>query len=324
MAMRSLEATIGTKALTMGVRGLIDDWLAYCRDADGASPSTVEAYRKGLQVFTDWLRDTGLAGTVTPAAIIDYKGWLAAAYSSQTVNLRLSAVRSFYRWCVVTERLPVSPAASVRGAKRPKSGAHKRDALTNGEVVGVLATCQTDLAGIRDRAILTLMSYCGLRTIEIHRANVGNLKTQGDRLVLEVQGKGHTSADQVVVIPVDQEPVIRQWVTHRLTFREHGDSSALFISLSRRSRGARLTTRSIRWIVKARYAAAGVVGNKTTHSLRHSAITNAIRHGASPMQVQAMARHSSFDTTLGYYHEVARTENPAEDFIRYEPGAVGV
>jgi len=57
--------------------------------------------------------------------------------------------------------------------------------------------------------------------------------------------------------------------------------------------------------------------NKTTHSLRHSAITNAIRNGASPMQVQAMARHSSFDTTLNYVHEVDRIDNPAEDLISY-------
>jgi site-specific recombinase XerD len=48
---------------------------------------------------------------------------------------------------------------------------------------------------------------------------------------------------------------------------------------------------------------AGVGGEaKTTHSLRHSAITNAIRNGAEPMQVKAMARHTSFDTTLGYIH----------------------
>ncbi|RLC75123.1 MAG: hypothetical protein DRI81_12630 [Chloroflexi bacterium] len=97
-----------------------------------------------------------------------------------------------------------------------------------------------------------------------------------------------------------------------------GDDAPLFVSLSNRTRGNRLTTRAIRAIVKDRYAQAGVVGNrKTTHSLRHSAITNAIRRGATPMQVQAMARHSSFDTTLGYFHQEARTANPAEDFIEY-------
>jgi site-specific recombinase XerD len=64
-----------------------------------------------------------------------------------------------------------------------------------------------------------------------------------------------------------------------------------------------------------------VVGEtKSTHSLRHSAITNAIRNGADPKQVMQMARHKSFNTTLGYYHEVNRLNSPAEDLIDYGNG----
>lgn len=71
-------------------------------------------------------------------------------------------------------------------------------------------------------------------------------------------------------------------------------------------------------MIKARYRQAGVAGNrKTSHSLRHSAITNAIRHGGTPLQVQALAGHASFDTTLAYFHGEARTANPAEDLISY-------
>jgi integrase/recombinase XerD len=316
------QAIVGTqdRALVASTPAMIEDWLKYCRDADDASPKTVQAYRKGMQVFTDWLRDTGNAGAVTPAVVVQFKGWLAGQYSPQTVNLRLSAVRSFYRWCVITERLRTSPAESVKGMKRPNSKTHKRDALSNGEVVAVLDTCSSDdPRDIRDRAILSLMAYCALREVEVHRANIGNLKTQGDRLVLEVQGKGRREADEVVVIPTSQEMVIRDWVAVRSTSADQTDDAPLFVSLSNRTRGRRLTTRAIRAMVKARFAQAGVVGNhKTTHSLRHSAITNAIRHGATPMQVQAMARHASFDTTLGYFHQETRTANPAEDFIEYE------
>jgi len=322
--MAQTELVLGsTGALVATVRELVDKWLATVREVDGRSPQTVAAYRKGLQVFTDWLIEAGSAGAVTlgdvtPAVVVQFKGWLAERYSVQTVNLRLSAVRSFYRWCVVTERLAVSPADSVRGLARPNARQHKREALTNGEVVRVLATCGSDLAGIRDRAILTLMAYCGLRAVEVHRANIGHLRTQGDRLILKVQGKGRLEADEFVVIPESQEGVIRDWLTHRLAFRDHGDKDPLFVSLSNRSRGDRLSRRGVREIVKDRYTAAGVVGQaKSTHSLRHSAITNAIRHGATPMQVQAMARHTSFDTTLGYFHQEARTSNPAEDAIDY-------
>lgn len=318
-----LPATREQTAIMADVTGLLDEWLAHCRDADGALPKTITAYRKSMQVFTGWLRDTGNAGMVTPSTVVQFKGRLAERYSPQTVNLRLSAVRSFYRWCVITERLPVSPAESVKGTKRPQAGQHKRDALTNGEVLAVLATCDLGtLRGVRDGAVLSLMAYCGLRAVEVHRANIGNLRTQGDRLVLDVQGKGRTEADEIAIIPRHQEGTIRGWLAHRLTFAEHGNVAALFVSLSNRSRGERITTRGIRAMVKGRYLTAGVVGNrKSTHSLRHSAITSAIRHGGTPMAVQALARHSSYDTTLGYFHQEARTANPAEDFIDYGESA---
>lgn len=317
-----LPADPRQSALAIDVTALLDEWLQYRTNADNISPATRAAYRKGMSVFTGWLRDTGNAGAVTPAVIVQFKGWLQERYSPQTVNLRLTAVRSFYRWCVITERLPMSPAESVRGAKRQKATRHKRDVLTNGEVLSVLATCEPGtLRGVRDLAILTLMAYCALRTIEIHRADIGDLRTSDDRLVLEVLGKGRQDKD-VAIIPRDQEPVIRAWLAHRLTFAEHGSGDPLFVSLSNRTRGQRLSTRSIREMVKERYRAAGVAGErKTTHSLRHSAITNAIRRKASPMQVQAMARHQSYDTTLGYYHETARTADPAEDYISYEEAA---
>jgi len=298
---------------------LIDEWLEF-EKRDDKSELTLVTYRRGADKFKGWLKGQNLIGVnVTPVIIAGFKADIASRYSVQTVNLALSALRSFYRFMVNTDRLPLNPASQVKGVKRHKSKAHKRDRLANSEILAVLDTCDTGtLAGIRDKAIISLCSYCGLRAIEIRRANIGNLVTQGDRLVLWVWGKGRKEADEYVVIPFHQEPVIRAWLAHRLTFADHADTVPLFISLSNRSRGGRLATRSIRAMVKARYAEAGVVGSKkTTHSLRHSAITNVIRHGGTPMQTQAFARHASFDTTLGYFHEQSRLDNPAEDLISY-------
>jgi integrase/recombinase XerC/integrase/recombinase XerD len=141
---------------------------------------------------------------------------------------------------------------------------------------------------------------------------------RGDRLVQAVQGEGRRETDEIVVIPSRAEPFIHAWVKVRDGICDGDEDAPLFVSLSRRSYGGRLSTRAIRDMVKARYRAAGVVGaRKSTHSLRHSAVTAAIRGGATPMQVQAMARHASFDTTLGYFHEESRTAAPAEDLIDY-------
>ena len=264
--------------LTTVDTGLVDAWMDYERQ-DGATENTLTAYRRGLDTFASWLATNRTTpGTVTAATIRTFKSDLADQYSAQTVNLRLAAVRSFYRWLEATDRVPVNPAADVRGTKRPNSRTHKKDALANHEVVAVMDTCDTSTtAGTRDCAILSLMAYCGLRTVEIHRANINDLKTRSDRLTLDVQGKGRQEKDEFVVVPPATQRAVLAWLRQRNAMPNHVEGDPLFVSLSRQNRGDRLGLRSIRGMVKRRYQDAGVVGKKTTHSLRHSAITNAIR-----------------------------------------------
>jgi len=237
-------------------------------------------------------------------------------YAIATVNLWLTAVRRFYAW-LIEQGIPIFNPAAIQGITDRGGKSHKRDDLTSAEVRAVMATCTDALGCRRDRAILSLMTYCALRTVEVQRADLEDLQTKDNRLILWVIGKGRLEADEFVVLPVAAEEAVHAWIAER------GDKpGALFTSLSNLNKGMRLSLRAIRGMVKRRYRSAGIVdGNKSTHSLRHSAITSAIRHGATPLQVQSMARHKSFDTTLGYFHEASRTADPAEDLIDYENGA---
>jgi len=299
------------KDLVLATTNWIDKWLEAER-VNGAAENTINAYRRGLHRFLGWLAEQGITQP-NSADIAAYRDSLKENYSNLTVNLSLSAVRSFYRYLLENGAIGYSPANQVRGIRGGKRE-HKRSELSDSEVLDVLDTCDDTPQGIRDRAILTLMAYCGLRTIEVQRANLDGLKVNG-RMVLWVQGKGHREADEFVVIPRDQEPVMRRWLAER---KKLGNNPALFVSLSKQNRGERLTTRAISLLVKEHYHQALIFDDtKTTHSLRHSAITSAIRNGATPLQVQAMARHNSFNTTLGYIHEVSRLDSPAEDLIAY-------
>ncbi len=274
------------------------------------------AYLKGMRLFREWLSDAGLTlATVRPSDIRRWREGMRRVYAVQTVNLWLSAIRRFYAFLIEEYDAPIiNPATNVRGAsRRGTSRRHKRDELTPSEVRAVLETCNDSELGRRDRAILVLMAYCALRTAEVQRADLADLQTRDRRTVLWVRGKGRVKADDYVVLPKPAVEAVRVWL--KVRGRKKGP---LFQSLSKQNKGERLSTRALRGMVKQRYEEAGVVGlNKSTHSLRHSAISTAIRNGAEPLQVQAMARHKSYDTTLKYYHELSRTENPAEDLIVY-------
>ena len=178
----------------------------------------------------------------------------------------------------------------------------------------MLETCDKGNVGRRDYAMLSLMAYAALRQGEIHRADIEDLRTKGGRQVLWVQGKSSIDKDDFVVLSSIVEEAIQDWLSvHPWA------GGALFVSLANRNRGKRLSLRSIRQIVKERYMEAGVMKpTKTTHSLRHSAISAAIRNGASLTLVQAMARHANINTTMVYFHDTGRLSEPAEDFVVYE------
>ncbi|MCV3755526.1 hypothetical protein OF390_05985 [Limosilactobacillus fermentum] len=74
---------------------------------------------------------------------------------------------------------------------------------------------QDTLKGKRDYAMLALMLTMGLRTIEVSRANVGDIRTQGDAVVLYVQGKGHVDKDALVRMPNHVETAVRTYLKAR-------------------------------------------------------------------------------------------------------------
>ncbi|HET6446483.1 MAG TPA: tyrosine-type recombinase/integrase [candidate division Zixibacteria bacterium] len=306
------QPTMLVETINMGlVQELIALWQS---DLGELNPATRTSYRRGTAIFFDWLagQDRTELNHMTVRAWLS--GLSALGYKSGSINTWLVGLRSFFAWVHERGHIPFNPALGIRGIRRRgTTRTHRRDELTAGEVLAVLDTCNESKVGRRDYALLSLMAYAALRQGEIHRADIEDLKTQDGRQVLWVQGKGSPDKDDFVVLSPIAEEAIQDW----LPIHPHA-TGALFVSFGNRNRGKRLSLRSIRQIVKERYIEAGIVDStKTTHSLRHSAISAAIRNGASLTQVQAMARHSNINTTMIYFHETGRTSEPAEDTIQY-------
>ena len=74
----------------------------------------------------------------------------------------------------------------------------------------------------------------------------------------------------------------------------------------------------MRGLVTGYMKEAGVVGRKSTHSLRHTAITKAVSSGQPLERVMTMAGHANPATTMIYYHEENRMKDPVEAHINYD------
>jgi site-specific recombinase XerD len=297
------------------LQALMPAWIADLSQrvaAQEISQDTADGYRRGASKFFAWLG----TGQPSPEVIRSWKADLLKANKPAAVNAWLAGVRSFFGWLADRAEIPFNPAAQIKGATRKATKKrHSRQALTDNEARRLLSQPdRSTKTGKRDYAILALMLYTAARTIEVHRADVADLTTEGGKLVLMVQGKGHMEKDDILVLIGPAENALRDWLAIR-----GKKPGALFTSLSNKSQGERLSRSALREIIKAYFAAAGIHGaNKTTHSLRHTAISAAIRHGAPAEKVRGMSRHASLDTLMIYYHENDRIDDPAEQYINYD------
>lgn len=281
-------------------------------------PLTWKSYSVSMRCFFQWLADNGITRPERKD-IKNYAAWLSEphesrkptakgqkppiiTYSAGTQASYLMPVKMFFEWAE-EERLYPNIAKRIKGAK-VNNNAHKKDAFTKEDYPIILNSIDrsTD-AGKRDYAMISLCLFCGLRTIELQRANVGNLETLAGSHVLYVQHKGHDEADDFHKLPAELYAVIQEYLQTR------GKLSAadpLFAGTGNRNKG-RMEEPTISKIIKQRLIDAGYNSRRlTAHSLRHTAITNLIESGATLRDAQIFAGHKDPKTTCIYIHDIDR------------------
>ena len=283
------------------------------QDITEASRAT---YQRALRQFVVWLRETGRdqrMATLQREDILAYKESLQATKTASTVSCYLTAVRRLFGWLESRKAYP-DITRGVKGAKKAKG--HRKDCLTPGQIRQVLdGVDKSTVEGLRDFALLNLLFRTGLRTVEIARAQIADLRQEAGTAVLWIQGKGRDEKDDFVLLVEETLQPLREYLAARGTVSE---AEPLFVSLSDRNAGQALTTRSLSRIVKEAFRRVGLDDSRlTAHSCRHTAITLAVSGGASLEQAQAMARHSDPKVTMVYFHNVARVQAGAERCITF-------
>jgi len=275
-----------------------------------ASPKTVETYTKAIRQFYKYIGERGISQP-SREDVIDFRDSLRADHKPTTIQNYITALRLFFQWTAQSGLYP-DVAQHIKGAKLTKE--HKKDYLTSSQIKAIMRRIDTsDAQGRRDFAIFALMVTGGLRDIEVSRANIEDLRTLGDSVVLYIQGKGREERSEYIKVMPEVEKAIRASLADR---KDTDGSQPLFISLSNNSKGERISTRSISGIVKASFRRAGYDSDRlTAHSLRHTAVTLSLLGGKSLQEVQQFARHTNISTTQIYAHNLDRAKNDCEKTI---------
>lgn len=283
---------------------LVEKWIAFAQ----VKPSSVKAYRKGIRRLAEYVNANGIAN-LSRENLVEYREMLAKKYSPATANLYLTSAKLFLAFLQQEGVLSVNPAEHLKGLK--VIAGHKKDSLSVQDTKKILSTFDTStLKGKRDKAMYALMTTAGLRTIEVARANVGDIVQRSGKFFLYVMGKGRNEKSECVQITEGVYKMIREYLSERGNI---ADDSALFASVSKRNYGGAMTTTSISRIIKTALRGAGYNSRRlTAHSLRHTAATTMLLSGAAIRQVQQVLRHKNIAVTEIYLHDLDRLNNNAE------------
>lgn len=254
-----------------------------------------ETYRWGLVRFFKWIRSSGRSlETLSPADIMSFKNSLMKEkLSPLTIGGYVTAVRMFYSW-TETSLLYPNIARSVRPPRGRKG--FRKCALSPQESASLLDYLKE--RSLRDYAIVNLILRTGLRTIEVSRADIGDLVRKRGKRVLKVWGKGADEKDAYVILGQPVWGPIQEYLGQR---KASSKTDPLFVTEGKGHKGVRMAPRSIQYLCKEALKAIGLDGHEySAHSLRHTTGVLILKNGGDWKDVQRVLRHASPATSQIY------------------------
>lgn len=274
-----------------------EEWLLRERST---KDNTARAYADRMVGFTGWLPapvEESLSG-LTPATVIEWVNLEAKqGRKPSTLRKQLAMLRSFLRFCHSTGRVVEDLSAIVPNAAGWRLSSIP-DPVPENTVETLLDSFDPHAPkGLRDRAVLLLLTGLGLRAGEIAGLRLPDIGWRAG--TLRIVGKG----DRVDELPLPDEVgrALEDYVLHGRGGRV--DSDRVFMTMFEPVRP--LTSEGVSKLVRMACERAGI-SEFGPHRLRHTFATGALASGATMQEVQGLLRHAQLRTTA-IYAKVDRT-----------------
>lgn len=277
----------------------LGDFFAYLRYERNYSECTVEAYRNSLKAFGLYMDSLGEGLTWKTVSSDVIRSWMVSLLDKGTspsgVCLKLSALKSFFRFLLKRGLVETDPAYGVNAPKKPRPLPYfirekDMDRLLDD------VTFPDTYEGKRDRTMVSMLYSTGMRASELITLDLSSVDIR--EAVVSVVGKRNKQR----LIPMVPELVrdVQDYLQARVQFLVGKEpTEALFLDCTK---GRRIAYRSLRAAVRNALANVTMQSKRSPHVLRHSFATSMLNHSADLQSVKELLGHQSLSTTAIYTH----------------------
>lgn len=274
----------------------IDQFLSYLQYERNRSERTVKAYGDDLRSLEAFFKnlDDQLSWESVDSDVI--RSWMESMMdkgnTATSINRRLSAVRSLYRFALSRGIVERDPAHGLKG---PKGKKLLPQYLRESEMDRLLADDMwTDEMGdLRARTIILMFYSTGIRLSEL--TGLDNALVDLAAQQLKVRGKGNK--ERLIPFGSELQKALRLY-TERRDAETPSDSQAFFVG----DDGQRMTGQQVRQIVQHHLSRVTTMKKRSPHVLRHTFATAMLNNEAGIESVKKLLGHSKLSTTEIYTH----------------------
>lgn len=275
---------------------MIGEFLDYLRFEKNRSELTVSSYAEDLKAFEAYFKnlDMLLSWETVDADVI--RGWMESMMDkgnrATSVNRRLSALRSFYRYALAHQKIARDPSRMIKGPKKAKP---LPQFLKEEEMNRLLDVVEwgDDFESVRARTMLMTFYETGIRLSEL----TGLDDTAIDWANHAVKVLGKRNKQRIIPLGEELEHTLLIYIRVRDEQVKAGNG-ALFVT----RKGERMSGDQVRNEVKQCLSLVSTLSKRSPHVLRHTFATAMLNHEAGLESVKKLLGHESLSTTEIYTH----------------------
>ena len=273
---------------------LIDQFISYIEAEKRFSPLTVEAYRRDMEQFAEYLKTGYELEDLTQVNQLMVKSYIVHMKEEElvnrSINRKISTLRTVYKYCLREELVEKSPMTGIKALKLPKTLVKF---VTETDINKVSFGDEADFPTCRDRLLFELLYQTGMRQAELRGLKDGDV----DKMDMQVKIHGKRNKDRLVPLSRQMIQLIEQYQAMRdVTFTDKAERLLL------NDKGEEMSPSFVYNKVHHMLEGVTTLKQKSPHVLRHTFATHLLDEGASLVAIQKLLGHEDLATTQIYAH----------------------